>query len=438
MRNKVLIIGAIFIAVLSIVFGIRAVSKRGSQSAEVKPQNAPATTANERATPADEQIRQARAVIRRAPNKPDGYNQLCAAFMQKARETGDFSFNQRAEAALERSLKSAPDNYDALKLRAKLLLANHRFAEALEVARRAVEQRPRDYEIYGVITDAHVELGNYREAVEAADAMVQLRPYTPSYARVSYIRSLHGDSKGAIDAMRMAEQSAGDAESLAWCAVHLGDELLNSGKRAEAEHEFNRALFALPDYHLALAGKARARIAAGDMEGAVDLYRKAQERVPLPDVAIALGNLYARLNRNDEAQRQYELVEFIEHSGTAGAGTYSRHMAVFWADRGVKLDEALAVARRERASRADIYTSDALAWCLYKKGELTEAKTAIDEALRLGTRDAGINYHAGMIYQALGDQRKAAQHLNLALKINPTFDVLQAEVARETLRTLTA
>ncbi|MBA2341057.1 MAG: tetratricopeptide repeat protein [Pyrinomonadaceae bacterium] len=252
------------------------------------------------------------------------------------------------------------------------------------------------------------------------------------------MRSLHGDTSGAIAAMRMAEQSAGDPESLAWCAVHLGDEILNSGKRAEAEHEFDRALFAFPNYHLALAGKARARIAAGDMDGAVDFYRRAQERVPLPDVAIALGNLYVRLGRNDEAQRQYDLVEFIERSGTAGVGTYSRQMAVFWADRGIKLDEALAIARRERASRADIYTSDALAWCLYKKGELAEAKSSIEEAMRLGTRDAGINYHAGMIYQALGDHRRAAQYLNLALKINPMFDVLQAEVARQTLQTLTA
>jgi tetratricopeptide (TPR) repeat protein len=104
----------------------------------------------------------------------------------------------------------------------------------------------------------------------------------------------------------------------------------------------------------------------------------------------------------------------------------------------MKLDEALAIARRERETRADIYTHDALAWCLYKKGELAEAKGAINEALRLGTRDARINYHAGMIYKALGESRAAAKHLQLALRINPSFDVLQADVARQTLHTLSA
>lgn len=104
----------------------------------------------------------------------------------------------------------------------------------------------------------------------------------------------------------------------------------------------------------------------------------------------------------------------------------------------MKLDEALAVARRERETRTDIYTSDVLAWCLYKKGQYAEAKAAIDDALRLGTRDASINYHAGMIYRALGERRAAAKHLQLALKLNPSFDVLQADVARQALRSLAA
>lgn len=439
MHKKFLLLAGSLLAVLAVVFSIRAVSRRAApQPVEERRAEAPAAANAPRASPADAQISRTQSLIERAPNAPEGYNQLCAAFMQKARETGDFSFNRRAEAALERSLKVAPDNYDALKLSAKLALANHRFAEALDIARRSIEQRPRDFEMYGVITDAHVELGNYPQAVEAADAMAKLRPYTGSYARISYLRSLRGDAPGAIEAMRLAQQAAGDRESVAWCSVHLGDELLNAGRRAEAEHEYDRALFTFPDYHLALAGKARARIAAGDMETALELYRRAQERVPTPDVAIALGKLYDRLGRHEEAGRQYDLVEFIERSGPAGADTYSRQMAVFWADRGIKLDEALAVARRERAARSDIYTSDALAWCLYKKGELDAARQAIEEALRLGTRDAGINYHAGMIYQSLGDRQRAARHLNLALEINPMFDVLQADVARQTLRTLTA
>jgi tetratricopeptide (TPR) repeat protein len=102
----------------------------------------------------------------------------------------------------------------------------------------------------------------------------------------------------------------------------------------------------------------------------------------------------------------------------------------------MRLDDALAAAEREISARKDIYTYDVLAWCLYKKGRFDEAKTAIDEALRLGTRDARLLYHAGMIALSTGDNQKGADYLKQALAINPSFDILQAEVAKEKLNTL--
>ena len=415
------------------VFGIRAILDQTRAPVEPPRQNSLAD--NQQSTPADLRIKAAQGIIKQAPDKSDGYNLLASAYMQKARETGDFSFNSIAEAALTRSLEVEAGNYDAIKLQAKLLLTYHRFSEALAVARRAQALRPQDHDVYGALTDALVELGDYEGAIAAAQTMVDLRPDTAAYARVSYLRSLHGDTEGAIEAMQVAVKAANpaDREGMAWCRVQLGDELMNVGKKAEAEREYDKALYVFPDYHLALAAKARARVAAGDTDSALELYRRALARVPLPDIAIALGDLLTKLGRTDEARRHYDLVEFIERTSAAGSGTYSRQLALFYADHDLKLDEALAIARRERAVRSDIYTCDALAWCLYKKGQLAEAKSAIDEALRLGTHDARIFYHAGMISQALGDHRLAAQYLKRAFAINPSFDVLQAEVAKRTL-----
>jgi tetratricopeptide (TPR) repeat protein len=152
------------------------------------------------------EIRAAKGWIEKAPADPGGYNLLCAAFIKKARETGDFSFNAKADSALARSLEIAPGNYGAVKLRAVLLLTYHRFSEALDAARKAQQMSPRDADNYGAITDALVELGDYGEAVKAAQAMVDLRPDTQSYSRVSYLRALHGDTDGAIEAMRIAAE----------------------------------------------------------------------------------------------------------------------------------------------------------------------------------------------------------------------------------------
>ena len=78
----------------------------------------------------------------------------------------------------------------------------------------------------------------------------------------------------------------------------------------------------------------------------------------------------------------------------------------------------------------------ALAWAALKAGKVDEAQSAIKEALRLGTRDAKLYYHAGMIAKAAGDRTAARSHLERALKLSPQFDPLQAEVARKTLQEL--
>ncbi|HEX8921492.1 MAG TPA: tetratricopeptide repeat protein [Pyrinomonadaceae bacterium] len=391
-------------------------------------------------TPADVRIEAAQSKIKLAPDEPDGYNLLASAYSQKARETGDFSLNAKAEGALSRSLEVAPDNYDALKLRAKNLLTYHRFRDALEIARRAQVMRPQDHDVYGALTDALVELGDYEEAVRAAQAMVNLRPDTASYSRISYLRELHGDTEGAIEAMRTAVKAASpqDPENLAWCRVQLGNLLLNDGRPAEAEREFDRALRVFPDYRMALEAKARVRIAAGDLESAISIYRREQELDPnSADAALALGDLYARQANAEEAKREYELFESLERANAIAENDW-HHLVYFWADHNQNLDEALALARRAREQRADIYTCDALAWTLFKQGQFKEAKTSIDEATRLGTRDARILYHAGLIYNELGERRKAAQYLKLALEMNTLFDLLQIDTAHRVLKEINA
>lgn len=432
-RKALLSLAAIALLVAALL-GLRTVAKRTRQPETARQSSA---EMNRNLSPTDQRIRAAQSKIEQAPAEAAGYNLLASAYTQKARETGDFSFNAKAEEALARSVEAEPDNYDALKLRAKLLLTFHKFGEALEVARRTQALRPQDHDVYGALTDALVELGEYEEAAKAAQTMVNMRPDTASYSRVSYLRELYGDTEGAIEAMTTAVKAASpqDPENQAWCRVQLGNLLLNAGRLTEAEREFDRALAIFPDYHLALAAKARARLNAGDTDKAIEFYRRAIERVPLPDYSIALGDLYTKLGQTEEAQRQYALVEFVERAGSTG-DTYSRLLALFWADHDMRLDDALAAAARERAARRDIYTSDALAWCLFKKGRLPEARAAIDEALRLGTRDARMLYHAGLIYKESGDRQKAANYLKLALAINASFDILQADTAQRALNAI--
>jgi tetratricopeptide (TPR) repeat protein len=147
----------------------------------------------------------------------------------------------------------------------------------------------------------------------------------------------------------------------------------------------------------------------------------------------ALGDLYRLSGRDSDAQAQYLLVEKIGKLNEVNGALYNRQLSLFYADHDLKPNDAYTNASREYAVRKDIYGADALAWCALKANKLTEAKTAISAAMRLGTKDARLFFHAGMIARAAGDMNQAREYLKRALELNPQFDPLQASIARRAL-----
>src|SRR5262249_20122791 len=106
------------------------------------------------------------------------------------------------------------------------------------------------------------------------------------------------------------------------------------------------------------------------------------------------------------------------------------------ADHDRKLPEAVERAKKDLEVRQDVYAHDTLAWALCKNGRYEEAAKAMAEALKLGTQDAALFYHAGVIYKGRGDKAKARDYLGKALALNPHFSILQADKAKAALAEL--
>lgn len=364
---------------------------------------------------------------------------LGQAYLQKARETGDPSYYPKAEALFDRALAHFDGDFAAMVGLGTLALARHEFAEALDWGERARTLNPHHAPAHGVIGDALVELGRYEEAAAAVQAMVDLRPDLTSYARVSHVRELHGDRDGAITAMEQAAVAgAGSPENVAWTQTQLGNLRFDGGDLAAAERSYAGALAILPGYVYALAGQARVAAAQGNLDHAAGLYGQAIRTMPLPEFVIALGDVYDAGGRAEEATQQYALVDAIQQLFAANGVNTDLELALFDADHGRDLASAVERAREQYAERPSIIAADVLAWTLYQNGDDDGAREASRQALRLGTRNALMLFHAGMIEARLGNTGPAAAYLQAALDLNPSFSVRYADDARATLDALRA
>jgi tetratricopeptide (TPR) repeat protein len=375
--------------------------------------------------------------IRQSPGDVQAYAVLGAAYLQKVRDTGDPAYYGKAQEVLDEAIRCDPQHVEALIGEGNLANARHQFSEALKIGERAKALNPSIPRIYGVIADAQIELGKYDDAVQTLQTMVDMRPDLSSYSRISYARELHGDLEGAIEAMDQALTAGGPAsENTAWVRVQLGHLYFADGDLAQAEQQYQSALAQLPDYVYAWAGLAHVRAAQGQLDQAIGLYQQAIARMPLPEFVIALGEAEEAAGRNDVAARQYELVRAMQQLFRANGVDTDLELALFDADHGQDPADVVERARATYARRPSVKAADTLAWALFKAGQATEARRYADEALRLGTQDAIMLYHAGMIAQAQGDSAAARDFLSRALAHNPHFSPLYAPRAQQALALL--
>jgi tetratricopeptide (TPR) repeat protein len=395
--------------------------------------NAPAES---KLSPAERIVAQARRLIEKNPKDFEAYNALALALARRARETSDVKFYAQAEETLQKSFEVAPDNFDGQRIHVWLLLGRHEFAAALDAAKKLNLIMPDDVMLYGFLTDANVELGNYKDAETAAQWMLDLKPgNTPGLTRAAYLRELYGDVEGSLELMNMAYQSTppGEVEDGAWIVTQMAHLNLAIGKIDEAEKLSQQALAMFPGYHYALSNLAKVRIQQKRYDEAVELLKQRYHAAPHAENLYELAQAFQLAGKMDDANQAF--AEFEQKSLLeTNRGDNSNHELIFYyADYARQPEKALEVARREFARRHDVFTLDCYAWALYGNGEYAAARKQIETALAVGIRDAKIFRHAGEIALRSGDRMAGERYLRESAGLNS----LGSEQARITLASLT-
>ena len=385
-------------------------------------------------------IKSFQARTKQNPQDAVSYTLLAEQYIRQARETGDVTSYQRAEASLNEALKLVPNYSAATTALASVYYAQHDFLPALELAKQVHEKNPKNTDALAVIGDAQFALGNYTEAEAAYQALVDKGASPPLLARLAAVEELKGNDQEALSLMRRAAadalQSGGTKESVAWYILRVGDMYFNRGEYKQAGGYYAATLRVFEGSHPALAGLGKVSAAQGRYEEAITYYQQAINIIPQPDYLASLGDLYALINQPQQAQRQYQTVEYIGKLAEINEQIYNRQLANFYSDHDVHVEEALQLTLAELKTRKDIYGYDAAAWAYYKNGRYQKAQALMDQAMLFGTRDARLYYHAGMIAYALHQHEKAREQLEQALMINPHFSILSAGQIQQSLRVL--
>lgn len=359
--------------------------------------------------------------LRRDPDEVASYAALAQVLLQQARATArETEFVPQAQDAIEEGLRRDPDDYHLRLLSGTLLGKLHRFEEARDLARTLIAEYPRHAYPHGILVDALVELGDYPAAVEAMDEMLALKPGVASYTRASYLRELHGDTDGAIRAMRMAADAglAGTYER-SWALYNLGMLYLADAKPDTAAFLFEGLLEERPSYAPAVAGLGHVALVRGAYDEAEQLLLEAYELTPDSGFLETLSEVYAMQGDDRAAERTLDRVHDGLLEVRAMGEIVDMEEADLLLDRGQDLERSLRMAREQYERRpGHMHANETYAWALHHNGRSAEALPRIEHALRLDTGDAMVHWRAAQIYQSAGRPADATRHARIALDGN--------------------
>jgi len=443
-RNAPRVVVGVGLGLLLVAGGALGLSRSGNNSVDITTAAdanviAPAAVASPVGPPADnldELIVQLQTRLEVVPGDDVAWATLAIAYTQQARITADPSFYDRSDGAIDRSFDvNDDDNFLAYAAQSALQSARHEFGDAKASAESGLAINAFSPILYGALSDAEVQLGNYDAAIDASQQMLDLSPDPTSFARASYLWELRGDVDAATELMQRALDDSDAPSDRAFALTYLGELDFNAGDSSAALDHYNDALAASPRDAPALAGKARAEAALGQTETALDHYRELIDMAPEPSYIVEHGELLESLGRSEEAAVQYQLFDTVQTLFESNGVQPDAAPTLFYANHGDP-ERALADAEAGVAARPFLAMYDAYAWALHANGRHDEALIAIGQARELGYQSALFSYHSGMIKLALGDVDGARTDLALALEINPDFNPLAAPIAESTLADL--
>lgn len=328
---------------------------------------------------------------------------------------------EKAIAVLQKYLHQVnPRNKDIRQHLIQLYIATKDYAGGLAELERILEDDPTDL-------DAQLRValiyGEKKEFVKAIDRLTAILKVRPGELKVrDYLGYLYEETKDVSKAAEAYQFNIQQDPNFTDSHVHLGVLQYRQKKFPDAIAHLSEAVRLAPkqpEPHIVLG---LAYLQSDQFDKASSAFEEGVRHHPKnADLHFNLGTAYDKLNRFDDVVRAMETALSLDpHHADA-----LNYLGYSYAERGIKIDQALSLTRRAVALKPENgYYVDSLGWAFYKSGHLAEALTELKRAVSLVGDDPVIYEHLGEIYikqQNLHDAREAWLH---SLEIDPSNEKL--------------
>ncbi len=377
------------------------------------------------------------------PNDQIKLRMLGQQYLQRFREQYDLSDVTRAEHVAQRSIQLQPQgNTAAQMVLAGALLTYHDFRGALVHERNALDGEPSNQNAKAQVASLEMELGHYDVARKMIAGILPGNVEDPTAdsirARYDELTGNLGEARALIATATQTMDSGIDnpAYDRSWFHFRAAQLAFEAGDFTTAAREYDTTLSIFPDNALALMWQAKMYRAQKNWQKTLEAATKAADLYPLPQALGYKADAQRALGDSSGAAQTDALIGAEERLFNV-QGINDRLLANYYAQRHVHLAVALRAAQSDFQKRGDeIYADDTLGWVLAAQGQWGKARIYTERAVRYGTQDPELQYHAAIVALHTGHSGEAKRLLTLALAENPSFDPFESDDARARLAQL--
>ena len=350
-----------------------------------------------------EKVDELKKKLAKDPNDVKVRLQIATIYLSEARITGEHPYYYPAVLKiLDGVLYLNPNNFEATTYKSSVKMSQHQFSEARDLAEAARKINPSNAYVYGVLVDANVELGDYKQAIAMSDKMQALKPSLESYSRASYLREIYGDFEGSISAMKLAvEAGMPGSEPFCWSKKTLGHLYESTGELDKAQQQYDDILVVRPSYAFAYGGQARILKEKKQYDKALEMLDKAAKIMPEFSFHEEMAEIYDLQGNHEKALAKYEEVALMLDEDAKSGHAVDLELCKLYTKAG-KMDLALKHGLIEYKKRPrNIDVNHAMAVVAFKSNDFKKAKEYISVAMSTGSKDPELLMDAGKINKGL-------------------------------------